>query len=165
MLCEKCQSRSATVHMTKIVNGHKTEIRLCSQCAKENNEFGLNTDLNLNLQDFISTGLLKFEPNQKLVCEKCGLDYTTFNNKGRLGCAKCYDFFGAKLNPILKRIHGNQAHTGKIPKRAGVKLRALRTIQDLKNSLKQAIEVENFEKAAELRDQIKDLEQNQGGGE
>ena len=165
MLCEKCQSRSATVHMTKIVNGHKSEIRLCSQCAKENNELGFGTDLTLDLQNFISAGLLKFEPNQKLECEKCGLDYATFNNKGRLGCAKCYESFGTKLNPILKRIHGTTTHTGKIPKRAGGKLRVFRAIQNLKVELKQAIEVEDFEKAAKLRDHIKELEQNQCGGE
>lgn len=156
-------AKPASVYVTKVVNGNKTKIKLCSDCAQEN-DFGFGLDFGLNLQDFLS-GMIKVEPNQALKCPKCGLDYYRFNKSGQLGCSECYQIFAQKINPIIKRVHGTIEHTGKIPKRTGGKILVLKQLQSLKDQLKKAIEAEEFERAAELRDAIKDLQSSALGGE
>ena len=83
------------------------------------------------------------------------MKFEQFRKIGRLGCRECYKQFSDELVPILRRIHGNTVHNGKVPKRAGVELRITRQIQQLKSKLQKAVEVENFEEAARLRDRIK----------
>jgi protein arginine kinase activator len=105
-------------------------------------------------------------------CPNCGMHYSTFRETGRLGCADCYNAFGSKLRPLLRRIHGSTRHVGKLPAHDGAvvthvgKLPAhdgavvtpQRQVQRLHDELLRAVEREEFERAAEIRDQIKTLE-------
>jgi protein arginine kinase activator len=94
-----------------------------------------------------------------LQCDGCGLTYRQFSKIGRFGCANCYKTFHLKLEPILKRVHsGNTKHGGKIPKRIGGSIKLHQQIRELRIDLQQAIVNEEFEKAAELRDQIREIE-------
>ncbi|MFA5881294.1 MAG: UvrB/UvrC motif-containing protein, partial [Eubacteriales bacterium] len=79
-----------------------------------------------------------------------------------LGCPTCYDVFENKLDPVLRRIHGNPRHTGKIPKRTGGTIELRREIEELKRELQAAITSEEYEKAAEVRDKIRGLENKLG---
>ncbi|TDX49319.1 UvrB/UvrC motif-containing protein [Orenia marismortui] len=162
MLCENCQELDAKVHVSKIVNGKKEEIYLCEECAQINNNLDLGLDFSFNN---LLTGLLnnQFHPHKinftdkQISCDFCGLSYDKFTKRGRLGCNKCYSSFEEKIDKVLQRIHGTNEHTGKIPKRSGEKVKIIRQIEKLKKQIDQAVEKEEFEKAAEIRDEIKRL--------
>ena len=170
MECQECQERKATLHLTKVVNGHKQEIHVCEQCAKEKG-YVSDEQEPYSLHDLLS-GLFNFEPSSlneqkksdfvnkhELKCPKCGMTYQEFTQIGKFGCADCYSTFSGRLDPILRRVHsGNAVHTGKIPQRKGSNLHQKRKRQELKVNLQTLIESEEFEQAAEVRDQIKALE-------
>ncbi len=164
MLCENCNIREATVHKTKITNGVKEEIHLCEECAKQSEMFSFED--NFSIHNFLS-GLLgeKITPGitaaggQERRCPQCGSTYNDFKRSGRLGCNVCYSTFNDMLTPLIKRIQGNSVHAGKIPRKSGHSIRLRRKIRDLKNQLQQLVEREEFEKAAEVRDEIKALEE------
>ncbi|WP_100374414.1 UvrB/UvrC motif-containing protein [Bacillus sp. FJAT-45037] len=168
MKCQECQEKEATLHFTKIVNGQKTEFHICDQCAREKGEQFPGTN-SFSIHQLLS-GLLHFEQplkegqesatqRKELVCTNCGMRYEQFTRAGRFGCATCYESFGEKLDPILKRVHsGNDTHSGKIPIRVGGGLQLKKQIDSLKIEMKKYIENEEFEQAAETRDQIRALE-------
>ena len=172
MMCQNCNKKPATVHWTKIVNNKKTEVHLCEVCAKESDQIELDIEQNFPLQSFL-TGLMNYDkanknadhgnftlPDQaKCQCGTCGLTYQQFGKMGRFGCSECYERFGDQLKPMLKRIHGSTEHSGKVPKRSGGTLRVKRKIAELKEKLQRCIHREEFERAAEIRDEIKQLEQ------
>ncbi|KGA98347.1 hypothetical protein AJ85_14725 [Alkalihalobacillus alcalophilus ATCC 27647 = CGMCC 1.3604] len=164
MKCQDCQERPATLHFTKIINGEKTEFHICEQCAREKGEQFPGTN-SFSIHQLLS-GLLNFEqPVQgktaqihNLTCENCGMTYEQFTRIGRFGCAHCYESFESKLEPILKRVHsGNKTHTGKIPNRIGGSIQLKRKINALKEEMKRHIEHEEFEQAAQIRDEMKEL--------
>ncbi|MCF6139505.1 UvrB/UvrC motif-containing protein [Pseudalkalibacillus berkeleyi] len=176
MYCQECQQRPATLHFTKIINGEKNEIHICEQCAKEKGDFipGSNS---FSIHNLLS-GLLNFEQHplsestskarsqQVMQCSKCGMTYSEFAKIGRFGCSNCYKTFASKLDPVLKRIHGgNTDHSGKIPKRIGNDLLERKKINQLRQHLQQLIHQEEFEEAAQVRDQIKSMEKRLGGSD
>lgn len=167
MVCQECNQRPASLHFTKIINGEKTEFHICEQCAKEKGEQFPGTN-SFSIHQLLS-GLLHFEQpvkaetaqaNNELTCDKCQMTYEQFTRVGRFGCAHCYKSFEKKLDPILKRVHsGNHTHSGKFPERIGGGIQLQRQIDALKQQLKSYVEEEEFEKAAELRDEIRVLDQ------
>ncbi|RXZ81445.1 hypothetical protein EBB07_14020 [Paenibacillaceae bacterium] len=168
MLCQECSEKQATLHFTKIVNGEKTEFHICESCAREKGEGIPGTTGGFSIHSLLS-GLLDFEKSnasglgpkpQTVRCDNCGLTYTQFSKIGRFGCSECYDHFAERLNPLFKRVHGNTVHVGKIPKRSGGRIQSKREVEMLKQKLHQHIEQEEFEKAAGIRDRIRELERN-----
>jgi protein arginine kinase activator len=162
MQCDVCGKKKATVHLTEIVDEQMTEMHLCESCAREKSvqmeqQFGL-ADLLAGLADFGQQ--VKDIEKIKIKCSNCALTYEDFRKFGRLGCGECYASFREHLATLLKKIHGSNRHLGKLP----VKYQVLSTrpdfdpLEELKQQLKQAIQGENFEKAAELRDKIHELE-------
>ncbi|WP_276358189.1 UvrB/UvrC motif-containing protein [Cohnella caldifontis] len=172
MLCQECGKRPASLHFTKIVNGEKTELHICESCARERGELVPGTPSGFSIHNLLS-GLLDFEQSgahgaartmPAVRCETCGMTYAQFSKIGRFGCSDCYKQFADKLDPLLKRVHGNTAHVGKVPKRAGGKVKAKREIDRLKQEMQSRIEREEFESAAKLRDRIRELEREMGAG-
>ncbi|AIQ38122.1 hypothetical protein R50345_28070 [Paenibacillus sp. FSL R5-0345] len=168
MQCQECGVKPATLHFTKIVNGEKTEFHICESCAREKGELIPGTAGGFSIHSLLS-GLLDLEgagkeksaatkTTQSLQCENCGMTYSQFSKLGRFGCSSCYKYFNSALDPLFKRVHGSTSHVGKIPKRAGAQIVFRRQIDELKKELQQSITQEEFEKAAELRDQIRKLE-------
>lgn len=166
MLCQQCQKRPATVHFTKIVNNHKTELYLCEECARQKGDFKVFVPFSINdlLTGFLDMDktAVPIESEGLLRCKTCGMDFMQFRKIGRLGCQDCYKYFAEELTPVIKRVQGGIKHNGKVPRRAGVGLRLERQIQHLKAQLQKAIETEAFEEAARLRDQIRELERQLG---
>lgn len=165
MLCQKCNEKKASVHLTKIINGQKNEIHLCEECARKNEDFNWETPFTINnfltgLLDSIQSSPIKVDYIQTTTCSKCGMNYGRFKQLGRLGCSECYTTFNEKLMPLIKRIHGSENHIGKIPKREGSVIRIKKEIMNLRKELKRAVEKEEYERAVELRDRIKTLEDN-----
>ncbi|NLA83116.1 MAG: hypothetical protein GX024_10200 [Clostridiales bacterium] len=166
MLCQECKKRPATVHLTRIINNNKTEFYLCEECARQKGQFNISVPFSINdlLAGFMGMDSPSVSVKKEGVrqCKNCGMKFEQFRKIGRLGCRECYKQFSDELVPILRRIHGNTVHNGKVPKRAGVELRITRQIQQLKSKLQKAVEVENFEEAARLRDRIRELEKQAG---
>lgn len=164
MMCDVCGKREATVHLTEIVNDKMTKLHLCEECAKEKGaemeeHFGLS-DLLAGLADLgapAETSII-----EKVKCPSCGFTYQDFKKVGRLGCGDCYEAFKKQLGPLLKRIHGADRHVGKIPVTVGKTIKDTRTLQELKMQMEKAIQAEEFEEAARLRDKIKELEKKNG---
>ncbi|MBU0682686.1 MAG: UvrB/UvrC motif-containing protein [Candidatus Omnitrophica bacterium] len=167
MRCNICGRREATVHLTEVVNEKVTKLHLCEECAKAKSDemqshFGL-AELLSGLVDFnpsVSDGQLK--KNLTTKCPVCGMTYYDFQNTGRLGCGTCYETFSDKLSELLKKIHGADRHTGKVPYRTAKTAKTVvneKSIKDLKDELSELVIKEEFEKAVFLRDKIKDLEE------
>ena len=172
MLCEKCKKNTATVCVTTIINGDKTVKNLCPECAEQEGHLNMTIpfDQDFSWQNLWPTifslgqgDLPRGKSNQS--CPYCHLSFQEFAKGGRLGCSHCYETFQSSLASILSRVQGSEQHTGKFPKRlAGVK-GIERQIQALRGQLQQAIEVENFELAATLRDEIKGLQETAEKGD
>lgn len=164
MQCDICSKKKATVHLTEIVDEQMSEMHLCEECAREKSsqmeqQFGL-ADLLAGLGDFSKK--IKDPEKVNIKCDQCGMSYDDFRKFGRLGCSKCYDSFKDHLATLLKKIHGSNQHLGKTPARLPKKdKQKIESLQDLKTQLMYAIQSEDFEKAAELRDQIRDLEKKE----
>lgn len=168
MLCDVCKKKEAKIYYTEIINGQKTEQHMCEECAAKQSTFQALSSIahdKLNLPGMLF-GML--DNNQKeetedvaLSCKRCGLTYEEFTKEGNFGCEECYKSFGKVLNKNLRSIHGADHHTGKIPK--GYISEAQRLLNQLPESeklsiqLQQAIEQEEYEEAARLRDRIKEL--------
>jgi protein arginine kinase activator len=165
MMCQDCKQRQATVHFTKIINNHKTELHLCEECAGQREEIIQMPSFSINdlLAGFMDLGHAQpaFEKPSTPKCAGCGMDYNQFKKVGRLGCQQCYQHFLNELKPVLRRVQGNIQHTGKVPIRAGSGLLIKKQLAQLKDELKRAVELEAFERAAELRDKIKELEKQE----
>ncbi len=180
MLCDICGKNSASVHLTEIIDEQMTELHLCEECAHKKStqmeqQFGLS-DLLAGLADFEKPKEEK-DATALVKCANCGMTYKDFKKVGRLGCGECYITFKALLGPLLKRIHGSNAHCGKTPSKQPVKASAATrrkqsvaaaavsnaplTLQDFKNKLQKAVEKEEYEEAAKLRDQIREMEKKQ----
>lgn len=164
MLCDICGKNPATVHLTEIIDDQMTELHLCEECARQKStqmeqQFGLS-DLLAGLAEF-EKPLAKEKEQVAVKCPSCGLSYADFKKIGRLGCGDCYNAFKKYLGPLLKRIHGSSIHVGKSPLKVTKILRKKIDAQDLRTKLQKAIEAEEFEEAARVRDQIKELEKKQ----
>jgi protein arginine kinase activator len=167
--CDNC-NKTATVHLTEIRNGKKIEKHLCEQCAAQSE--GMPTlgkghqPINELLTQFVMahSGLQK-EVN--LTCEHCGVTWGEFRQQGLFGCEHDYEVFEKDLSPLLQRAHeGASHHIGKVPVRAGATgappARSRRKFVDLaklRKELQRAVEVEDYERAARLRDQIRQAEE------
>lgn len=92
-------------------------------------------------------------------CIQCGLSLAEFNKTGRFGCSECYVAFADALPELLRRIHGRTYHVGKVPVTNPAQLSARKELLLLRRQLKRAVEHEDFEKAAHLRDRINTIEQ------
>ena len=161
MKCQRCNQKEAIIHLTQVINGQKIEKQLCEDCAKElqvNMGFPLFPSMPFPL---MFGGLLGLSTTQNLgnskdiVCSNCGISFSEFNKTGRLGCPECYENLKPQIELLVKRIHGNSVHSGKIPLRTGRKIIRTKKLTALRKELDEAIVAEEYEKAAELRDQLK----------
>jgi protein arginine kinase activator len=163
MLCEICHQKPATVKLTQIVNGQKKEMNLCKSCADKKglaNPFGGLPDIvGSIILGILSQGLAEHKETKtdtSTVCDSCGLSIGQFEKTGILGCSNCYQAFKEPLKNLLRRIHGSNKHIGSRP----VMYRHHVEHPDpesLKRELQKAIENEEYERAAILRDTMRDL--------
>jgi protein arginine kinase activator len=162
-VCDVCGESPAVMHLTQVVDNQTTTSHLCERCAVEK---GLNTPSppsNLPLADFLAKlggdDPEEGDPESDLACPFCGLAASDFKEVGRLGCPQCYSTFEPSLRGLLRRIHGGTQHVGKVylpPDPAATEVE--KRLNGLRRKLQRAIDAENFERAAELRDRIRALE-------
>lgn len=163
MLCDNCGENEAVIHLTQIVDNQMGTFHLCEACAAEK---GLEPDPGIPdfpLTDFLAQmGHGEEEPDHERevgACDYCGLTLDDFKQTGRLGCSHCYVTFETHLRSLFRRLHGGTQHVGKVylppdPTEA----ERSEQISRLRRKLTVAVEQEEFERAAELRDRIQELE-------
>jgi len=167
MLCQECNQKEANVHVTQIINGYKKEQYLCQDCAQKSGGIGIegfimSDPLGFNVANFLDEIIGTPAKPQKSIetgnCSGCSMTLDEFSHIGKFGCKQCYNTFSLRLRPLLKKIHGNLQHTGKLPRLAAGEIQVRREKDKLKLELRKAIETEEYEKAAEIRDKIREFE-------
>ncbi|MBI5710649.1 MAG: UvrB/UvrC motif-containing protein [Candidatus Eisenbacteria bacterium] len=163
MLCQICGKNPATVHFTEIHDNKMSEIHVCEKCAEEKGLHASVKKPKFDIADLLAgmvDGMTSTEEERvgHVQCPRCGLPYSGFKETGRLGCAECYTAFQFQLRPLLRRIHGDTRHKGKRPTGDGEGVSRSRQIQRMHDELQRAVEREEFERAASLRDEIRRLE-------
>lgn len=168
MLCQNCGKNDATTHYHSVINGVVKDKYLCSECVNAEKQINLkDNDVLKMLTSFFNDGTV---PNiQNLKCECCGTTFSDIRNTGKVGCGNCYSVFKEELVGTLQRIHGRTIHVGKRPsisaeaatdepKQNNYIDKKQIEIDNLKEQLKKAIETENYEEAAKIRDLIRHKE-------
>lgn len=155
MLCQKCNKNFATTIITRTKNGATTTMHMCSDCALKagyTNFFG-NFSLNHLMPDFERS--VEQQLNR---CHKCNSTFNELISNGELGCSECYNTFRNELMPSIENIHGKAYHVGKKPARYSKTDESANMLDELKIKIDKAIEIQDFETAAVIRDEIKKLE-------
>lgn len=164
MLCQKCGKHEATTHIKQVINGEFTQMYLCSECAAKAGYGDVFSDFGFDLNNLF--GSFFSQPKYTLAskterCSKCGTSFGEIVKSGKIGCADCYEKFYDMLVPSIQRIHGKTRHNGKtveIKQEQKPEETLEEKIEKLKNRLSEAVEKQEFEDAARLRDEIKSLE-------
>ena len=165
MLCDNCGSDEAAIHLTQIVDNEMRTLHLCDSCAAAKGVEGSSVPENFPLADFLAQMGGESSPARgssggpAAPCGFCGLTFKEFRESGRVGCPHCWSAFEPQLRALLRRIHGGTHHVGKVylSPDPSISEREKR-LEGLRKKLHRAVEMEDFERAAELRDQIRALE-------
>ena len=164
MSCEQCHEREAVIHLTQIVNEQVTTVHLCERCAADK---GVESPASLPktpLGTFLAAMGQELPesapaPRSGENCPRCGGSLQDFRESGRLGCSDCYRAFETPLRDLLRRLHGSTHHMGeRYSDREAPAPAERRQAAELREQLRLAVETENFELAAELRDRLRVLE-------
>jgi protein arginine kinase activator len=156
MLCEECGQNPASVVITVLVNGETATRHLCKGCVSKIQNSIQQGDIQSFLSSLMSS-ISQAEKTPQLTCSKCHLTYEEFQKTGKLGCAHCYEDFREQLKPLLLRIHGRSQHAGRMPMLNAQAQEKKKMIASLRSRMDQAVSAENFEEAAVLRDQLRQL--------
>ncbi len=154
--CDLCGKNEAVLKLQQLdKEGKATEISICAECAKKKG-FTSVEDLKKGAAELLAELKARIdEKDKKVVCPKCGMSFAEFKRVGRLGCAGCYSQFGEQLQPLIRRLHGSVQHIGKSPHQGKKKAQERLQIQRLRAELQAAIKAEDYERAAALRDRLR----------
>ncbi|HPB32251.1 MAG TPA: UvrB/UvrC motif-containing protein [Candidatus Sumerlaeota bacterium] len=184
--CQKCHKAPATVKITRIIKGEVNEMHLCQECAAEISPYQMKMNMmQKELKEIFET-LLKqagqeetpdipeeesaahpapaSKPKVDTICDVCGFPFETYRKSFFLGCSHCYSVFREHLVPEIRKIHGSLQHTGRIPVRFQKMIEIQREIETMKRELQEAVRIEDFAKAALIRDRMKEMSREQGEG-
>ena len=164
MICQVCEKNQATIHLTEINDGVRTEMHLCEQCAVEE---GIAIKSQVPINELLG-GLLESAPaddemvgpaDKKLSCPHCGFTLQQFRKEAVLGCPHDYEVFQKELSPLIAKAHnGKTSHVGKVPSKTSGETKKEMQLLTLSQQLDSAVKSENYELAAELRDKIAEIE-------
>lgn len=157
MLCMICKQKAAQVHLTEIVDDKMKKVDLCEDCAKHK---GLNDTAGFAIADLLlglgaAQEMAQAGGGEGTQCPGCGFTQADFKKAGRLGCAQCYTSFAEGLESLLKTMHKGTRHVGKAPHSFKQSRDLSDRLKNLQKKLDKAVEEEDFEQAAGLRDEIK----------
>jgi protein arginine kinase activator len=167
MQCQICHKNEATIHLTEITAGSRTEMHICEQCAAQQD---INVKSHIPINELLSNLLASAPSDEEIhgpadtteICPNCGITLGQFSSDGLLGCPYDYEFFDKELTPLVARAHnGNTNHRGKVPSRAPREIKSQMEMFELRRRLQDALEDEDYELAAKLRDNIKKYENRQ----
>jgi len=164
MQCQICSKKTATIHLTEISNGARTELHFCESCAVQQ---GIAAKSQISVNELLSN-LLESQPadeevsggDVEVACPKCGFTLNHFRKEGVLGCPNDYVVFEKALLPLIEKAHGGRTrHCGKIPTRAPQEMKFAVEQAHLREKLRAAIQCEDYEQAAKLHERINQLKQ------
>lgn len=183
MKCDICKKNEASIHIQEVINNNIKTLHICEECSKAYGFKNGILNIGYNLMDFFE----KFDPfkinedskepikkdkikkiaieDESIIkCLECGTSYDEFLEKGKFGCSFCYTAFKDQIKPVIRRIHGKITHKGKVPEKYKQTIKIMNHLKILNNRMKIAVKKENFEKAAQIRDEIqkvmKEMEKN-----
>jgi protein arginine kinase activator len=170
MKCQKCE-KPATFHITELTGPTPQELHLCEDHAREylTQSGDAEATAPSTLVNVLAHQLKLGQTAEELArldqkaCPICGVTFYEFRNQGRLGCPHDYVFFGAELEPLIVNIHGDTKHCGKRPHRSPRGSQQQTDLIRLRREMTQAVEREDYERASELRDQIRTIEMDAPG--
>ena len=164
MQCQICNKNEATIHLTEIADGVRTEMHLCELCAHEQ---GIAVKTNIPINELLSN-LLAVQPaddqlsgqsDKGLSCPYCGFTLEQFRKEALLGCPYDYEIFEKSLLPLIEKAHdGRTTHRGKFPSRMPQDTKKQVELMNLRQQLETAVQSEDYELAAKLRDEIGAIE-------
>src|SRR5882762_5366936 len=157
MLCCVCKEKEATVHLTQIAGDKMQKVDLCEECAKQK---GVNDPAGFSLADLLlglgaSQEMEQATGGTEVKCPACGFTQADFKKAGRLGCAECYKTFAEGLEGLLKTMHKGTKHVGKVPQSLQQSRDLADRLKTLQKKLDKAVADEDFEQAAQVRDEMK----------
>jgi protein arginine kinase activator len=163
MKCQVCRKNEATIHLTEIDEGQRSETHLCEECAAQE---GIMVKSQISINELLS-GLLGVQPAEyqpfdekikDMQCPHCGITLDQFRRDAVLGCPYDYQVFEKALLPLLEKVHdGNTAHCGKIPSKIPQDTKKNMELVTLQQQLDVAVQTEDYENAAKIRDKIKKM--------
>lgn len=172
MLCDNCGKYEASIKLTQIINGKKTEMMICEECGQKMGINDINLEIPIDISNFF--GDFELEENnimpinlevKRTKCNKCNMTYEEFLGNGKIGCEECYKTFSNKIDTVLKRIQGTDKYIGRKAKHnENNKIKenkANDNLEKLQDKLKQAIKEERYEDAAIIRDKINKIKENE----
>lgn len=165
MFCEACKTKDASVFLTQIIDGGMQKLNLCESCSVEK---GIDDPAGFALADMLlGIGVAALEVAQEIkkssvmiTCSSCGLSQSDFKKRGRLGCGACYETFAEDLSVILRTMHRDTMHRGKVPAKFAVTRAHRINVETLQATLEKAITEEQYEQAALLRDKLTMMQQD-----
>ncbi len=164
MSCDQCREREAVIHLTQIVNEAVTTLHLCERCAADKGVESPSTVVKTPLGSFLAAmgdnlPETVAAPRSGETCGRCGGSLQDFRESGRLGCPECYRSFEVPLRDLLRRLHGSTHHVGeRYTEHGSAPADGRVESTQLREQLRLAVETENFELAAELRDRLRVME-------
>ncbi|TVR58756.1 MAG: hypothetical protein EA422_15720 [Gemmatimonadales bacterium] len=163
MICDNCGAAEAVIHLTQIVDNEMKTLHLCQACGADKGVQGSSAPPSLPLTDFLAQ--MGKPPSASTAvatrnrCSFCGLSFKQFRESGRLGCSHCWTTFDSHLSGLVRRIHGSNQHVGKVYLSPDPSVTEReKKLEAMRRRLQRAVELEDFERAAELRDEIRTLE-------
>ena len=162
MQCQDCGKKEATVNLTEVINNKKVVLHLCQECAEKRGFRNPLEGVPFPLAEFLASMLTQAQMKKpskepEAVCSTCGMNFSDFAKTGRLGCGSCYLTFRNQLNDLWRKVHGSTQHRGKFPHTTRDVMKPLWEETKLQEELRKAIEQEDFERAAQIRDRIRAL--------
>lgn len=164
MQCQICKNKDATIHLTEIIDGARSEMHICEHCAAEQ---GIAVKSHIPINELLSS-LLSVQPSddelsdpsdQQATCPTCGFTLEQFRKEGVLGCPNDYEVFEKSLLPLIEKAHcGKTTHCGKLPSKTSLDTKKQIELLSLRRQLEAAVQHEDYELAAELRDKIDECE-------
>ena len=181
MLCDNCGKREANVRYSENINGVKKQLNLCEECSKKLGIGEINFSIPMDINNFFSDFFEELQQPEfkslignvsEEICPTCGKNFEEILNTGRFGCGNCYNTFEDKIDSLIKKLHGTNMHIGRIgsiQENKSILNKESEEIKEENNSskieilqqkLKECIKKENYEEAAKIRDEIKELQKN-----
>ena len=165
MKCQKCD-KAATFHITDLIDGAPNELHLCEDCAQAflTPSSSEAAEMMPAMAGLLAQHLAVGETADELArldqraCPVCGITFLQFRKQGRLGCPHDYVFFEKEMEPLLVSIHDQTQHIGKVPKRCPHGADQQTQLIRLRREMKEAVSAEEYERASQLRDEIRGIE-------
>jgi protein arginine kinase activator len=160
MKCEICGARKAVIHIQQVIGKERVDLHMCEECALERGISGEGEHVELSISSMLN-GLLdvrSLKERKNITCPQCGCTWDSIQKRDKLGCPECYTTFSREIRFLLEKMGAQSIHRGKLPKGLNTYKKVLVDVVKLKEGLREALKREDYEKAARIRDRIRELE-------